>query len=92
MFKLLQIYNILFFHRDGMRESDVVTKQFMVEDIGAPKHSTTDYTTDDYTSFFETSDLETDNTLTSGSTLRSTSKTRKSTLKKKPLRVRVVFC
>ena len=72
--------------RDGMRESDVVTKQFMVEDIGAPQHSTTDYTTDDYTSFFETSDLETDNTLTSGSTLRSTSKTRKSTMKKKPLR------
>ncbi|XP_063424971.1 annexin A6-like isoform X1 [Mytilus trossulus] len=67
--------------RDGMRESDVVTKQFNVEDIGVPS---TDYTTDDYNSFFETSDLDTDCTLTSGSTLKSSHK--KSNLKKKPQR------
>lgn len=65
-----------------MRESDVVTKQFNVEDIGAPS---ADYTTDDYNSFFETSDLDTDCTLTSGSTLKSSHK--KSNLKKKPQRV-----
>lgn len=70
--------------RDGMRESDVVTKQFMVEDIGAP--NTTDYTTDDYNSFFETSDLDTDNTLTSGSTLKTSQKAKKSNLRKKPIR------
>ena len=69
-------------HRDGLRESDVVTKQFNVEDIGAP---TSDYTTDDYNSFFETSDLDTDCTLTSGS-FKSTQK--KSSLKKRPQRVR----
>lgn len=65
-----------------MRESDVVTKQFNVEDIGAP---TPDYTTDDYNSFFETSDLDTDCTLNSGS-FRSSQK--KSIVKKKPQRVR----
>ena len=71
--------------RDGIRESDVMTKQFVVDDIGQIQNdSTTDYyTTDDYTSFFETSDLDTDATLRT-STSASTSKSKQ---KKKSMRV-----
>ncbi|KAK3106197.1 hypothetical protein FSP39_014869 [Pinctada imbricata] len=80
--------------RDGIRESDVMTKQFVVEDVGQlkPGDTTTDYdTTDDYTSFFETSDLDTDNTLKSGTssackTKKKPKKSKSPTRSKSPLR------
>ncbi|KAJ8307174.1 hypothetical protein KUTeg_015258 [Tegillarca granosa] len=55
--------------RDGLRESDVITKQFTVEDVGRPSDSgRSSSDTTDYTSFFETTDYDT------SSTLKSTSK------------------
>ncbi|XP_062599097.1 annexin A6-like [Saccostrea cucullata] len=75
--------------RDGIRESDVMTKQFMVEETGQLSHAetTTDcYSTDDYTSFFDTSDLDTDTTQktwTSASTVKNRRKPKKS---KSPVR------
>lgn len=56
--------------RDGVRESDVMSKQFMVEEAGRATltdTSTDCYSTEEYTSFFETSDIDTDTTFKSSS-------------------------
>ncbi|KAL5010563.1 hypothetical protein ScPMuIL_012868 [Solemya velum] len=67
--------------RDGLRESDPVTKTFIVDDVGLA--STTDYQTDDYSSFFETTDLE-----TSDSMLKSRPKTKSRKKTKSPMRTK----
>ncbi|KAK3592742.1 hypothetical protein CHS0354_016498 [Potamilus streckersoni] len=76
--------------RDGLKESDVITKQFVVDDIGQMS-STTDYssTTEEYTSFFETDDLDdTDSTLKSRSNKTAKGKTKKNKSKRSKSPVR----
>ena len=68
-------------YRDGVRESDVMTKQFMVDEVGRPnlnESSTEGYSTEDYSSFFETSDMDTDTTLRSSSSASTLKNRRKS--------------
>ncbi|XP_033733244.1 annexin A6-like [Pecten maximus] len=74
--------------RDGLRESDVMTKQFNVEDIGRLtqhlKEDTT--TTDDYSGFFDTSDQDSDSTIKPKTKKKITRKTKSPVRGKSPLR------
>lgn len=78
---VIQCYIVL--RRDGVRESDVMSKQFMVEEAGRATltdTSTDCYSTEEYTSFFETSDIDTDTTFkssSSASTLKNKRKPKK---------------
>ena len=71
----------MLFLRDGLKESDVVSKQFTVEDAGKVNLSSDPYSSSDLetSDFFESDgyDLTTDSTLKSGSGT-STSKSSKS--------------
>lgn len=85
---VIQCFIVL--HRDGVRESDVMSKQFMVEEAGRATltdTSTDCYSTEEYTSFFETSDIDTDTTFKSSSSASTLKNKRKP--KKVNLRVRM---
>lgn len=77
--------------RDGVRESDVMSKQFMVEEAGRATltdTSTDCYSTEEYTSFFETSDIDTDTTFKSSSSASTLKNKRKPKKSKSPSRAK----